>query len=154
MPQLRLGFLLSKLLFSLSYHSPCQLDEIHGQVGESHTARNFRNFGQPLGVEAGLELPVRKKKKKRMLSVLQLKGNKFCPRTRSLEAHYFAGEPPHERASSVAQCEESAYHAGSFSRENPLEEEMATLSNILAWEISWTEEPHGLQSMELRKSLT
>ena len=36
----------------LSYCSPCQLDEIHGHIGESHTARNFRNFGQPLGVEA------------------------------------------------------------------------------------------------------
>ena len=28
-----------------------------------------------------------------------------------------------------------------------LEEEMATHSNILAWEIPWTEEPGGLQSM-------
>ena len=32
-------------------------------------------------------------------------------------------------------------------REDPLEEEMATHSTILAWEISWTEEPGGLQSM-------
>ena len=31
--------------------------------------------------------------------------------------------------------------------EDPLEEEMATHSNILAWEIPWTEEPGGLQSM-------
>ena len=31
--------------------------------------------------------------------------------------------------------------------EEPLEEEMATHSSILAWEISWTEEPGGLQSM-------
>ena len=31
--------------------------------------------------------------------------------------------------------------------EEPLEEEMATHSNILAWEIPWTEEPGGLQSM-------
>ena len=29
----------------------------------------------------------------------------------------------------------------------PLEEEMANYSNILAWEILWTEEPGGLQSM-------
>ena len=29
--------------------------------------------------------------------------------------------------------------------ENPLEEEMATHSSILAWEISWTEEPGELQ---------
>jgi len=28
-----------------------------------------------------------------------------------------------------------------------LEKEMATHSNILAWKISWTEEPDGLQSM-------
>ena len=31
--------------------------------------------------------------------------------------------------------------------EDPLEEEMTTHSNILAWEIPWTEEPGGLQSM-------
>ena len=31
--------------------------------------------------------------------------------------------------------------------EDPLEKEMATHSNILAWEIPWTEEPSGLQSM-------
>ena len=29
----------------------------------------------------------------------------------------------------------------------PLKKEMATHSNILAWEIPWTEEPSGLQSM-------
>ena len=31
--------------------------------------------------------------------------------------------------------------------EDPLEEEMATHSSILAWGISWIEEPGGLQSM-------
>ena len=31
--------------------------------------------------------------------------------------------------------------------EDPLEEEMATHSSILAWEIPWREEPGGLQSM-------
>jgi len=31
--------------------------------------------------------------------------------------------------------------------EDPLEKEMATHSNILAWKISWPEEPGGLQSM-------
>ena len=31
--------------------------------------------------------------------------------------------------------------------EDPLEEEMATCSCILAWRISWTEEPGGLQSL-------
>ena len=32
-------------------------------------------------------------------------------------------------------------------RKDPLEEEMATCSSILAWEIPWIEEPGGLQSM-------
>ena len=31
--------------------------------------------------------------------------------------------------------------------EDPLEEGMATHSNILAWRIPWTEEPGGQQSM-------
>ena len=31
--------------------------------------------------------------------------------------------------------------------EDPLEKEMATHSSILSWEVSWTEEPSGLQSM-------
>ena len=30
--------------------------------------------------------------------------------------------------------------------EDPLEKEMATHSSILAWKISWTEEPGGLYS--------
>ena len=32
-------------------------------------------------------------------------------------------------------------------QEDPLEEEMATHSSILAWKMPWTEEPGGLQSM-------
>ena len=32
-------------------------------------------------------------------------------------------------------------------REDPLEKEMATHSSIHAWEIPWTEEPGGLQSI-------
>ena len=35
--------------------------------------------------------------------------------------------------------------------EDPLEEEMATHSSILAWEIPWTEAPGGLQSMGLQR---
>ena len=35
----------------------------------------------------------------------------------------------------------------SLSREDPLEKEMATHSNILAWKILWMEEPGRLQSM-------
>ena len=42
----------------------------------------------------------------------------------------------------------------SLGREDPLEKEMATHSNILALEIPWTEEPDGLQSMGLQRSGT
>ena len=39
----------------------------------------------------------------------------------------------------------------SLDLEDPLEEEMATHSSILAWRILWTEEPGGLQSMESQR---
>ena len=39
-------------------------------------------------------------------------------------------------------------------REVPLEKEMATHSGILAWRISWTEEPGRLQFMRLQESDT
>ena len=39
----------------------------------------------------------------------------------------------------------------SLSPEDPLEEEMAAHSNILAWEIPCTEEPGGLQSMKSQR---
>ena len=35
----------------------------------------------------------------------------------------------------------------SLGQEDPVENEMATHSNVLAWRIPWTEEPGGLQSM-------
>ena len=38
--------------------------------------------------------------------------------------------------------------------EDPLEEEMETHSSILAWEIPWTENPGGLQSMGSQESNT
>ena len=40
----------------------------------------------------------------------------------------------------------------SLGGEDPLEKEMATYSSILAWEIPWTEELDGLQSMGSQKS--
>ena len=42
----------------------------------------------------------------------------------------------------------------SLSQEDLLEKEVATHSSILAWEIPWTEEPGGLQSIGLQKSWT
>ena len=48
------------------------------------------------------------------------------------------------RASLVAQMVKNLPAMG---REDSLEKEMATHSGILAWEIPWTEESGGLQSM-------
>ena len=39
----------------------------------------------------------------------------------------------------------------SLGGEDPLEKEMATHSNILAWKIPWMEEPRRLQSMGLQR---
>ena len=36
-------------------------------------------------------------------------------------------------------------------QEDPLEKQIATYSSILAWEILWTEEPDGLQSIGLQR---
>ena len=41
----------------------------------------------------------------------------------------------------------------SLGLEDPLEEEMAIHSNILAWKIPWTEELSGLRSKGLQKGL-
>ena len=39
---------------------------------------------------------------------------------------------------------------GFLGQEDPLEKEMETHSRIPVWEISWTEEPDGLQCMGLQ----
>ena len=39
----------------------------------------------------------------------------------------------------------------SLGQEDPLEKEMTTNSSILFWEIPWTEEPGGLQSLGLQR---
>ena len=39
----------------------------------------------------------------------------------------------------------------SLGPEDPLEEKIATHSNILAWKIRWTEEPSWLQSLGLQR---
>ena len=54
--------------------------------------------------------------------------------------------------------EEPAAKAGDvgsiLGQDDPLEEEVAAHSSILAWRILWTEEPGGLQSMGVAKSRT
>ena len=43
-------------------------------------------------------------------------------------------------------------HVQSAGQEDPLEVGMAPHSSLLAWEIPWTEEPGGLQSIELQRA--
>ena len=59
-------------------------------------------------------------------------------------------------ASSVAQMVKSLpamqeTQVLSLGREDPLEREMDAHTSILSWEIPWTEEHGGLQSMELQR---
>ena len=49
----------------------------------------------------------------------------------------------------VQEVQETQVQA--LDREDPLEEEMATHTSIVAWSIPWTEEPGGLQSMGSQK---
>ena len=51
----------------------------------------------------------------------------------------------------MTDCRESTSQAGDLGGEDPLEEEMASHSSILAWEIPWTEGPGGLQSTGLQR---
>ena len=54
-----------------------------------------------------------------------------------------------------SDSKESACNPGSLvwspGQEDPLEKGLATCSSVLAWEIPWTEEPGGLQSMGLQR---
>ena len=53
-----------------------------------------------------------------------------------------------------AMQETQEMRVSSLGWEDPLAEEMATHSGILAWNIPWTEEPSGLQSKRISKSQT
>ena len=62
--------------------------------------------------------------------------------------HYNLGFPGD---SVVKNPPANAGDAGSIPGEDPLEEDMATHSSVLAWRILWTEEPGRLQSMQSRR---
>ena len=76
----------------------------------------------------------------------------FHPKSISLNLlkRFFWGFP------GVSVGEESACNSGDSCLipgwEDPLEKEVTTHSSILAWEILWTEEPGGLQSMGSQES--
>ena len=75
----------------------------------------------------------------------------FQGRLLSKEPGMFTPPHPIPAASLVAQSVKNLpamqeTQVRSLGREDPLEKEMATHSNILPWRIPWTEEPGGLQS--------
>ena len=61
------------------------------------------------------------------------------------------GFPGGPGVQSALRCRDTSLMSGP---EDPLEKEMAIYSSILAWDISWTEEPAGLQSMGSQKCQT
>ena len=56
------------------------------------------------------------------------------------------GFPDSSEVKNLPAIQEMQMFVVSFHQEDPLEEEMATCSSILAWRIPWTEKPSGLQS--------
>ena len=59
------------------------------------------------------------------------------------------------RASDGKESASNTGDQGSFPGwDNPLEKKMASHCSILAWSISWTEEPGGLQSTGLQRDMT
>ena len=51
----------------------------------------------------------------------------------------------------ACQCRRHETPVPSLGREDPLEEGMATHSSMLAWRMSWTEEPRGGPSIGLQR---
>ena len=60
---------------------------------------------------------------------------------RERRPRWLRGEEP------ACQCRRQETQVLSLGREAPLQEEMATRSSVLAWEIAWTREPGGLWSV-------
>ena len=82
-----------------------------------------------------------------------IKNAKCLPRQRlNWEDFFYNRSNKESGASLVAQLVKNLpavqeTQVRSLGWEDPLEKEMATHSSILAWKISWTEGPGGLQSM-------
>ena len=78
--------------------------------------------------------------------------NQTWLKRRSMHIHPFNSHHPTPQGlpwwlrGKESTCQLQEAWVWSLSGEDPLEKEMATHSSILAWEISWTEEPGGLQS--------
>ena len=60
----------------------------------------------------------------------------------------FPGGSVAKNPPAIQELQETQFQ--SLGQEDTLEKEMATHSSILAWRITWTEEPGGLQPTELQ----
>ena len=110
-----------------------------------------------LWVSLGLKEPSCQEKMKWLLIRMSPSSSLFLSLSLSLGilwsfSTYFINQVRRLRASLVAQSVKNLpavleTRVRSLGREDPLEEEMATPSSILAWRITWIEEPGGLQSM-------
>ena len=67
--------------------------------------------------------------------------------SRSLKVSTLCNGLPRWLSGKESACNASKTWVQSLCWEDPLEQEMATHSSILAWRILWTEEPGGLHSM-------
>ena len=65
----------------------------------------------------------------------------------------FYGLPRWYSGKESCQCRRRKRWVQSLGQEDPLGEGMATHFGILAWEIPWTEEPGGLQSMRSQSQM-
>ena len=96
--------------------------------------------------ELGSHILCGQKKKKGIISIMSLEPKTFFSSTPNcLECH-------HTIMSSKFYCKEMEVRTLGW--EDPLEKKMATHSSILAWDIPWTKEPGGLQSMRVTKRWT
>ena len=77
----------------------------------------------------------------------QSSSSQTLPSNRSTKG--FPGSTVVKNLPAVLETQETEVR--SLGQEDPLEEEMATYSSILAWKISWIEEPGGLKSMGLQR---
>ena len=72
----------------------------------------------------------------------------------SFKSSYYLGRVSRWHSGKEFTCQQRRCWVQFLGQEDPLEKEMATHSNILAWRIPWAEEPGRQQSMGVVKSWT
>ena len=91
------------------------------------------------------------RKKKQVWKTLQQKNKRSC---QMIECMTKVGLPQWlSTKESVCNAEATGEAVWSLGLEDPLEEGIATHSNILPWRTSWTKEADGLQSIELQSRM-